>query len=85
MTDKALGPRGVSELDALQLALDVARLTPRDGAAWGAAVERLIAASDRAAARLREGGADEGERAQLVALVTDTIKLVVGAPGDIAV
>lgn len=71
MRDEAPGAPPVPELETLRLALDVLRLTSRDGDAWGTAVERLVAAGDRAAARLKDPALGADDRARLAALIEE--------------
>lgn len=69
------------EVDELRAAIEALRVTARGSDGYAAAVERLVTASDRAAARLRTESVGAEERVELVRLVGDAIGVVARAFG----
>jgi predicted HAD superfamily Cof-like phosphohydrolase len=70
-----------AELDDLRTAIESLRAATHGSPAYTEAVDRLVAAADRAAERLRTQAVDAGEREQLVQLVSDALGVVARAFG----
>jgi predicted HAD superfamily Cof-like phosphohydrolase len=71
-----------TESDELRSAIEALRSATRGSAGYAESIERLVAAADRAAARLRTQEVGAEEREGLVQLVADALGVVARAFGN---